>query len=142
MQYRVPQFIEHEAKILGPLNIRQSLLVGGVIAACFFMYFSIGQTNFFLFLLIAASLVGTALAISFTKIEGQGLPTVMKNWANFNVNPKIFLWKRKQSPVFLSTERIKREITVAPIDKSSLKVKQEGKIGEMIKKIDFEKPYE
>jgi hypothetical protein len=142
MQYRVPQFIEHEAKILGPLNIRQSLLVGGVIAACFFMYFSIGQTNFFLFLLIAGALVGVALAISFTKIEGQGLPTVMKNWANFNVNPKIFLWKRKQSPVFLSTERIKREITVAPIDKSSLKVKQEGKIGEMIKKIDFEKPNE
>ena len=142
MQYRVPQFIEHEAKILGPLNIRQSLLVGGVIAACFFMYFSIGQTNFFLFLLIAGALVGVALAISFTKIEGQGLPTVMKNWTNFNVNPKIFLWKRKQSPVFLSTERIKREITVAPIDKSSLKVKQEGKIGEMIKKIDFEKPYE
>ena len=142
MQYRVPQFIEHEAKILGPLNIRQSLLVGGVIAACFFMYFSIGQTNFFLFLLIAGALVGVALAISFTKIEGQGLPTVMKNWTNFNVNPKIFLWKRKQSPVFLSTERIKREITVAPIDKSSLKVKQEGKIGEMIKKIDFEKTNE
>ena len=139
MQYRVPQFIEHEAKILGPLNIQQSLLVGGVIAACFFMYFSFGQTNFFLFLLVAAGLVGFALAISFTKIEGQGLPTVMKNWANFNVNPKIFLWRRKQSPVYLSTERIKREINIVQEEKSPLKIKQEGKIGEMIKKIDFEK---
>jgi len=138
MQYRVPQFIEHEAKILGPLNIRQSLLVGGIIAACFFMYFSIGQTNFFLFLLIAAALIGGALAISFTKIEGQGLPTVIKNWAAFNLNPKIFLWRRKQSPVYLSTERIRREIVVEE-KKSPLKVKQEGKIGEMIKKIDFDK---
>jgi hypothetical protein len=112
--------------------------VGGVIAACFFMYFSIGTTNFFLFLLIAGFLVGAALTISFTKIEGQGLPTVMKNWANFNISPKIFLWRRKQSPVFLSTERIRREITVKE-EKSPLKVKQEGRIGEMIKKIDFDK---
>jgi hypothetical protein len=139
MQYRVPQFIEHEAKILGPLNMRQSLLAGGVLAACFFMYFSIGQTNFFLFLLIAAGLIGLALTISFTKIEGQGLPTVIKNWANFNINPKIFLWKRKQSSVYLSTERIRREITVQKETKSPLKVKQEGRIGDMIKKIDFEK---
>ncbi|MFA5169438.1 MAG: hypothetical protein WC420_01645 [Candidatus Paceibacterota bacterium] len=138
MQYRVPQFIEHEAKILGPLNIKQSLTVGGVLAICFFLYFMVGQTNFFLFLLIAAVLTGTALAISFTKIEGLGLPTVIKNWANFNINPKIFLWRRKQSPVYLSTERIKREIVVKE-DKSPLKVKQEGKIGELIKKIDFEK---
>lgn len=139
MQYRVPQFIEHEAKILGPLNIRQSLLVGGVIAISFFMYFSIGQSNFPLFLLIAGTLVGIALAVSFTKIEGQGLPTVMRNWANFNINPKIFLWKRKQAPVYLSTERVRREITVKEEEKSPLKMKQEGRIGDMIKKIDFEK---
>jgi len=138
MQYRVPQFIEHEAKILGPLNIRQSLMVGGVLAICFFLYFVIGQSNFFLFLLIAAVLTGGALAISFAKIEGLSLPTVIKNWINFNISPKIFLWRRKQSPVYLSTERIRREVVVTE-EKSPLKVKQEGKIGELIKKIDFEK---
>jgi len=101
----------------------------------------VGQTNFFLFLLIAAVLTGAALAISFTKIEGLGLPTVIKNWANFNINPKIFLWRRKQSTVYLSTERIRREVAVKE-EKSPLKVKQEGKIGELIKKIDFEKTSE
>ncbi|MDD4531487.1 MAG: PrgI family protein, partial [Candidatus Pacebacteria bacterium] len=112
MQYRVPQFIEHEAKILGPLNIRQSLMVGGVLAVCFFLYFMIGQTNFFLFLLIAGALTGIALAVSFAKIEGLSLPAVMKNWANFNINPRIYLWRRKQSPVYLSTQRAKREIVI------------------------------
>jgi hypothetical protein len=138
MQYRVPQFIEHEAKILGPLNIKQSLVVGISLAACFFLYFVVGQTNFFLFLLIAAFLTGGALAVSFTKIEGLELPAVIKNWVNYNVGPKIFLWRRKQSPVYLSTERVRREI-VTKQEKSSLKVKQEGRIGELIKKIDFEK---
>jgi len=98
----------------------------------------VGQTNFFLFLIIAAFITGGALAISFTKIEGLELPTVIKNWINYNVNPKIFLWRRKQSPVYLSTERIRREI-VAKEKKSPLKVKQEGKIGDLIKRIDFER---
>jgi hypothetical protein len=138
MQYRVPQFTEHEAKILGPLNMRQSFMVGGVLAVCFFLYFMIGQENFFLFLLIAAFLTGAALAVSFAKVEGLSLPAVIKNWMNFNLNPRMFLWKRKQSPVYLSTERIKRDIIVKE-EKSPLKVKQEGKIGELIKKIDFEK---
>jgi len=123
---------------LGPLNVKQSLTVGGVLVICFFLYFVVGQTNFFLFMLIAAVLTGAALAISFTKIEGLGLTTVIKNWINFNMNPKMFLWRRKQSPVYLSTERIRREIVVKE-DKSPLKVKQEGKIGELIKRIDFEK---
>ena len=114
-------------------------MVGGVIAICFFLYFSIGQTNFFLFLVIAAFLTGAALTISFTKIEGQGLPTVAKNWLMFSANPRIYLWRRKQSPVYLSTERLKREIVIKKEERSPLKVKQEGKIGELIKKIDFEK---
>lgn len=138
MQYRVPQFIEHEAKILGPLNIKQSMTIGAVLVICFFLYFSIGQSNFFLFILLAGLLTGIALAISFYKIEGQALPAVMKNWMNFNIVPQLYLWRRKQSPVFLSTERERRDLTVTEKEKSPLKMKDNGKIEDLIRKIDFE----
>lgn len=138
MQYRVPQFIEHEAKILGPLNVKQSMTIGAVLVICFFLYFSIGQSNFFLFILLAGLLTGAALAISFYKIEGQALPVVMKNWMNFNIVPRLYLWKRKQSPVFLSTERERRDLVVTKKEKSPLKMKDDGKIEDLIKKIDFE----
>ncbi|KUK49698.1 MAG: hypothetical protein PWQ56_285 [Patescibacteria group bacterium] len=138
MQYRVPQFIEHEAKILGPLNVKQSMTIGVVLVICFFLYFSVGQANFFLFILLAGLLTGIALAISFYKIEGQSLPVVMKNWMNFNMVPKLYLWRRKQSPVFLSTERERRDLVVDKKEKSPLKMRDEGKIEDLIKKIDFE----
>ncbi len=144
MQYRVPQFIEHEAKILGPLNLAQSLLVGGVIAVCFIMYFAFGQKNFILFLLVAAVLMGGALGISFGKVEGLGLPTVMKNFMNYNISPRIYLWKRKESTVYLSTQReAKPKAPSQDLEKKSpLKLRNEGKIEQMIKKIDFAKSEE
>lgn len=143
MQYRVPQFIEHEAKILGPLNLRQSLMVGGVIAICFFLYFMFGQENFFAFLLVAGLLTGIALAMSFGQIEGQSLPKVIKNFLNFNVSPRIFLWKRKQTPVYLSVSRPERSnIPKVEEKKAELKMTQQGKIGQLIKNIDFEKSNE
>jgi hypothetical protein len=144
MQYRVPQFIEHEAKILGPLNLAQSLMVGGVIAVCFIMYFAFGQQNFVLFLLVAAVLMGGALGISFGKVEGLGLPTVMKNFMNYNVSPRIYLWRRKESTVYLSTQReAKPKVVSQDLEKKSpLKLRNEGKIEQMIKKIDFEKSEE
>ncbi|MDD5098399.1 MAG: hypothetical protein PHD31_01620 [Candidatus Pacebacteria bacterium] len=143
MQYRVPQFIEHDAKILGPLNMKQSLLIGGVIAICFFLYFAIGQENFFLFLLIAAALTGIALALGFGQIQGQPLPKVMINFANFNVNPKMFLWKRKQTTVYLSVNRQDRPNIQKTIEKKSdLKVAPRGKINQLIRQIDFEKTEE
>ena len=140
MQYRVPQFIEHEAKILGPLNLRQSLMVGGVIAICFFLYFAFGEENFFLFLLVAGLLTGTALALSFGSVEGQSLPKVIKNFLMFNVNPRMFLWKRKQSTVYLSVSRPERtNIPKAEEKKAELRMTSQGKIGQLIKNIDFEK---
>jgi len=142
MQYRVPQFIEHEAKILGPLNLRQSLMVGGVIAICFFLYFMFGQENFFLFLVVAGMLTGIALALSFGQVEGQSLPKVIKNFLEFNVNPRIFLWKRKQTPVYLSVSRPERKVAPVEEKKAELKMTSQGKIGQLIKNIDFEKTNE
>jgi len=146
MQYRVPQFIEHEAKILGPLNLAQSLMVGGVLAVCFIMYFAFGQQNFVLFLLVAAVLMGGALGISFGKVEGLSLPTVMKNFMNYNISPRIYLWRRKESTVYLSTQRESKPKIITQSQelekKSPLKLRNEGKIEQMIKKIDFEKSEE
>ncbi len=140
MQYRVPQFIEHEAKILGSLTIKQSMVVGGAALVVFFLYFSVGQSNFFLFILMAAAVIGLSLMISFYKVEGRSFPTVVKNWLFYNSNAKLYLWQRKQSPVYLSTERETKKIMIQKEEiKSPLKLRERGRIENLIKKIDFEK---
>ena len=57
MQFHIPQFIEHELKILGPLTFRQTIFVGIAAAVCFVLYFTIGKLNFFIFLLISIMLI-------------------------------------------------------------------------------------
>ncbi len=91
-QFTVPQFIEHEAKIVGPLTFKQFIFIGIAGAICFVLYFTV---PFFVFILgtIVIMLVGVALA--FLKTGGRSLPIVLKNFFNFSMGPKIYLWKKK-----------------------------------------------
>lgn len=140
MDFRVPQFIEHDPKILGPLTLSQTMYVGTAFGICFVLYFTLGKQNIFLYVLVSALLIGASLGLAFIKIEGRGIPVVGKNFAVWTANNKLFLWKRKQAPVFLSGLKQK----TAPEEKkeiapSILKIRQTGKIEGLMKKIDFEK---
>ena len=96
MDFIVPQFIEREAKILGPLSFKQSIFFGIAGALCVFLYFFI--KSFWLFLIIALFVgVGTLLLI-IVKVGGASLPDVMKNLFVFFSRPKIYLWRRKTIP--------------------------------------------
>ncbi len=111
MRFTVPQFIEHEAKIVGPLTFRQFVFIGTAGAICFVLYFSIGETNFFLFLLLSIIIFGIGAALAFLKIGGQGLPTIFGNFLRFSLGSKVYIWKKKEVPITVfKKEEIKKEI--------------------------------
>jgi len=111
MQFTVPQFIEHEAKIIGPLTFKQFVFIGAAGAVCFVLYFSIGQANFFLFLVLSIFIFGLGAALALLKIGGQDLPTILRNFLRFSLGSKIYIWKKKGTPitVFKKVE-IKKEV--------------------------------
>lgn len=98
MRFTVPQFIEMETKIIGPLTFRQFIYIGIAGAASFILYLYLGENNFFLFLIIAIGLMLTALALAFFQVGGRSLSVIFKNSLMFFVSPKIYLWKRKTLP--------------------------------------------
>ena len=65
MQYTVPQFIEHEAKIVWIFTFKQFIFLGIAAAISFMLYFS---GNFFLFIVGTILAFGAALAFVFVKI--------------------------------------------------------------------------
>jgi len=136
MQFHIPQFIEHELKILGPLTFRQTISIWIAAAVCFVLYFTIGKLNFFIFLLISIMLIGGALMLSFLKIGGQSLPTILKNFLNFNLGSKLYIWKRKQVPIFFKP-KIRKEKPKKEEKESPLKMEKMSKIKELGKKIEF-----
>jgi len=115
MQFTVPQFIEHEGKIFGPLTFKQFIFIGVAGAVCFALYFCIGKTNFFLFLVLSIIILGIGTALAFLKIGGRNLPTILKNFLSFLVAPKIYLWQRKELPLkFIRGTEKKVEVGTKP----------------------------
>lgn len=92
MQFQVPQFIERETKVVGPFTFRQFIFVGIAGAILFILYFMV---PFWLFLLASIILGGGALALSFVRVGGQDLPTVIKNFFGYFISPKVYLWRKK-----------------------------------------------
>jgi hypothetical protein len=109
MEFPVPQFIEMETKIVGPLTWRQFLFIGGAGVLIFFLYFIIKH----IFLFIAIAIVLAALAISFAllKIGGRPLPNVLLHFLTYTISSKIYIWKKEKilSTFVYKKEKIKPE---------------------------------
>ena len=138
MQVRVPQFIEHDPKLLGPFTLSQTLYVGAALFGTFVLYLFIGQKQFFLFLFLGGLLFAIAIFLAFYKVEGLSIPYVIKNSLDYNMKTKLYIWKRKELPVYISLEKKKAE-KEDPSKKSPLKMTQGGSMDKLTKKINFEK---
>jgi len=109
MRFTVPQFIEHEAKIVGPLTFKQFIFVGVAGAICFVLYFSIGQDNFLLFFMLSVIILGGGAGLAFLKISGQKLPTVLVNFFRFSIASKFYAWKTKGAQQVTFSKKLELE---------------------------------
>jgi hypothetical protein len=106
MNFILPQFIEMETKIVGPFTLRQFASIGAGTALCFVLYMlSTANVKVFplpLCLALVVIIEGVAFALAFIKVGGINLPVVIKNYFMFSKAPKLFLWKKFESAVFVN----------------------------------------
>jgi hypothetical protein len=135
MQFTVPQFIEHDPKIFGPMTFKQSIFVGIALATCFILYFTVGKENLMLFIFISALLLSVAGALAFVKINGRSLPSVFMNILSFSMGQKIYLWKRKE----MAPKFIKRTgpIKVEKEDAQSLRFAEKSRLKKLSNQIEI-----
>lgn len=88
----MPQFIEVEDKIVGPLTLKQFIYIAGAGGLCvvFFVYLPI-----WLAFLFSAPIVGLAAALAFYKINGKSFIQILEAGFNYYTGAKLFLWKHK-----------------------------------------------
>ena len=108
MRFTVPKFIEHEAKIVGPLTFKQFIFIGVAGAIGFILYFTV---PFSIFLIASLIFGGGAMALAFLKIGGRSLPTILGNFLKFSISPKMFIWRKIEAPIkVFKKEKIKKEM--------------------------------
>lgn len=93
MQYQVPQFIETEDKIIGPLTLKQFLIACGGVFTIIILYFVFTT---FLWLLVSA-VIGTVTAIfAFVRYNGRPITSFIGSALMYFFRPRMFVWKRKE----------------------------------------------
>lgn len=100
MRFEVPQFIEIEDKIFGPLTWRQFVYLGGGVGAAVAMFLTL---PFFLFVLFGIPLAAIATALAFFPINNRPFSYFLQAIYDYVRNKRLYLWRQKSNYTYSST---------------------------------------
>lgn len=92
MQYQVPQFIEVEDKIFGPLTFKQFMYLAGGAGACLILFTLL---PLFLALPLALPFVILSLALAFYRINDRPFINYLEYAIKFYTGNRLYLWKQR-----------------------------------------------
>lgn len=134
MRFQVPQFIEHEPKVIGPLTFKQFVYVGVPASIGFFLYF---LAPFNVFLIATITLVAIGGSLAFFKVGGRSMPGFLMGATSFFIKPKQYIWRKSDTPLISEVKTItqKEDTTV----KTNLVMKSSGSIGKLTTRVETKK---
>lgn len=108
-QYLVPQFIEVESKIIGPISGRQFVIM--LIAfGLSYVTFMIFQSPY-IFIPGIIFFIGIGIALAFFKINGQSMHYVLLNLTQTLKRPRLKIWKRE----YVKDKKSKNDDDLPPV---------------------------
>lgn len=92
MEYQVPQFIDVEDKVIGPLTLKQFIYLAGGAGICVSAFVSL---SFLPATLISVPAAALALALAFYKVNGKNFVQMLEAGVSYYLGSKLFLWKHE-----------------------------------------------
>jgi len=93
-QYVVPQFLDVEDKIFGPITTRQFLIL---LSAGLLVFIIFKLADFILFIVLTLLLGGFALVLAFVKVNGQSFHYFILNIFQTLRKPGLRVWGKKHT---------------------------------------------
>lgn len=93
MNFQVPQFIEVEDKIFGPLTFKQFIYLagGGGIAFLFYVYLPL-----VIAIIPIVGVVILSLALAFYKVNNRPFIKVIESGVGYLFGPKMYIWRKSE----------------------------------------------
>lgn len=110
MEYQVPQFIDVEDKIFGPLTLSQFVYLAGGVGLCAGLLLYV---PFLLGVLLAIPVGAFTVALAFYKLNGKPFASILESGIAYYLSRRLYLWKKEP----------KQEETVAPIERKAVSPK-------------------
>ena len=118
MQFQVPQFIEIEDKIFGPLTLKQFLYLAGGIGACIALFIYIPYKIIAVLLILPVA--AFSLALTFYKINNRPFIDVVQSFFYYSLGSKLYLWKKaEKKPISQLAEQMQKAKSLVSVPKMS-----------------------
>ena len=96
MRFQVPQFIEVEDKIFGPLTLKQFIYIAGGAGLSFLIYVLLNSLIFAVLPIIAV--MSISLGLAFYKLNNKPLINVAEYAFKYYIGNKLYIWKKEDKP--------------------------------------------
>ena len=105
-KYIVPQFIDVENKILGPITVRQFITVAVGFVLIFASY---KLADFTLFLFLTAVIILASIVVAFVKFNGLPFHIFLLNMVGTYKKPMLRVWLKEEYKLEKQSKRSKRK---------------------------------
>ena len=122
MRFQVPQFIDVEDKIFGPLTFKQFIYVAGGVGLCVVLFTFLPK---FLAILISIPVIVLAAVLAFYKVNDKPFIRVLEAFLNYTLTNKLYVWKKEPKKLESSTKNLApssiEQIKIPKLSESKLK---------------------
>ena len=105
-QFTVPQFIENEDKILGPITVRQFVIL---LTAAGLIFIAYKLFNLPIFILVSLLIGGIAGLLGFYKVNGQPFHFFLLHITQTSQRPNLRVWKKEITKSDIITVKVLKE---------------------------------
>ena len=103
MRFQVPQFIEIESKIFGPLTFKQFIYLAGGAGITFLIYVSL---PFFIAVMFIVPVAAFVIALAFYKVNNRPFIKVTESALRYFTAPKIYIWKKEKMQQAITIDKM------------------------------------
>jgi len=92
MKFQVPQFIEVEDKIFGPLTLKQFIYLAGAGGVVFMLWRIL---PIFIAIIAATPIITLAIALAFYKVNKRPFVSILEAAFRYALSSRLYIWKHK-----------------------------------------------
>jgi hypothetical protein len=120
MRFQVPQFLEIEDKLFGPLTFKQFIYIAGSVGIAVVLFMLLPT---FLAILLSTPVVVFGFALAFYKVNDKPFIEVVEAFIKFHTSGQLYLWQKEEKTPTAANRVAKpiEQVYVPKLSQSKLK---------------------
>lgn len=131
MRFEVPQFIEIEDKIFGPLTWRQFLYLGGGVGMAVVLFL---RLPLWLFVVTGVPLALIAGALAFYPVNNRPFSYFLESIINYFSGKRLYLWRKEETVYKVKPS----EVPPPELFQSKVRTKKTGDLSSLARRLELQ----